>query len=112
MALSRLLDRQGILKGDLNIVQQLALQRLIAFELNDMAETEAYKIKTQLMIAHPELAKDIMKEGDDDEFDYEELEELDLDDPSASHSPETIDQMLGSLRNLGFFVGDIDARRS
>lgn len=106
MALSRLLDRQGVLKGDLNIVQQLALQRVIAFEFDDFAETEAYKIRTQLMIAHPELAKNLFEE--EDELDYEEIEELDPEDPNASYSNEAVDEMLSSLQNLGFFVGDVE----
>jgi chemotaxis regulatin CheY-phosphate phosphatase CheZ len=77
----------------------------MAFEINDMAEMESYKIKTQLMIAHPELAKDIF---DEEEERFEELEQLDPDDPNASFSQETVDDMLNSLKDFGFYVSDTD----
>lgn len=108
MALCRLLERQGILKGDLNFVQQLALQAAISFETKDLVEIESYKIKTQIAIANPQIAKTIFEEKDSEEFyDYEEVEKLDVDDPNASYSDETVDEMLSALKDFGFYVEDM-----
>lgn len=109
MALCRLLERQGILRGDLNFLQQLALQAAISFETKDLVEIESYKIKTQIAIANPQMAKSIFEEEKSDEFeDYEEIEELDVDDPNASYSDESVDEMLNALADFGFYVEEID----
>ena len=109
MALCRLLDRQGVLRGDLNALQQLALQTALVFETKDIAEIESYKLKTQFAIANPQMAKALFEEKDDEEFpDYQEIETLDASDPSASYSEESIDEMLDYLKDFGFYVGDGD----
>lgn len=108
MALCRLLERQGMFKGDLNPLQQLALQAAVTFETKDLVEIESYKIKTQIAIANPQMAKTIFEEDKPEEFlDYEEIEELDPDDPDASYSEESVDEMLNALKDFGFFVEDM-----
>jgi len=110
MALCRLLDRQGLLKGDLNVLRQLALQTTMSMETREAAEMESYRFKSQMVIAHPEMADKIFKEEQEDDFmdGVEEIEELDVKDPEAAYSENGLDKMLGSLKDFGFYVEDIN----
>ena len=110
MALCRLLDRQGLLKGDLNVLRQLALQTTMSMETREAIEMESYRFKSQMVIAHPEMADKIFKEEHEDDImeGIEEVEELNVEDPEAAYSEGGIDKMLGSLKDFGFYVEDID----
>lgn len=73
-----------------------------------MVEVESYKIKTQMMIANPEMAKALFEEKSDEFQEFEEIEEIDIADPDASYSDNAIDEMLSSLGNFGFFMEGMD----
>lgn len=73
-----------------------------------MVEVESYKIKTQMAIANPEMMKTLFEEKPEEFQDYEEIEEIDLDDPNASYSEQAVDEMLNALGNFGFFIGSSD----
>lgn len=110
MALCRLLDRQGLLKGDLNVLRQLALQTTMSIETREATEMESYRFKSQMVIAHPEMAEKIFKEEQEDDFmdGVEEIEELDVKDPEAAYSENGLDKMLGSLKDFGFYVENMN----
>jgi DNA transposition AAA+ family ATPase len=49
----RVIDRQGLLKGDLNIVQRAGLQWLMNQEVDDQVELERLRIEYTALASHP-----------------------------------------------------------
>lgn len=106
-ALLRLLERQGLFKGDINHLQRFALQEIIKNEYRDRQKLETERIKMQAAIAHPHAAKKIFAESEDEGFDVPEIEEFDPDSPGFSQ--QSIETMLAALEEFGFYAeGNVD----
>lgn len=69
------MDRQGIFKGDLGLVQRIALMWLMAKEIDEAAELEKLKVQTAALSNHPSTQSDFLKRIFD--MDKEEPEEFD-----------------------------------
>lgn len=78
--LIRVTDRQDLFKGDLNMIQRLALQWLMDDEQRELAELETIRTKNFALAANPvtsgEFLKVLFEEKEDPE---EEWIEADLD---------------------------------
>jgi hypothetical protein len=103
MALIRLLERQGLLQGDINHLQRYALQEIIKQELRDQQKREFMRFRFQAAIAYPEAAARIFNEAEP-EF-VPDIEEYDPNDPGFSQ--EGLDSMLATLEQFGFFTEEI-----
>lgn len=103
-ALLRLLERQGILRGDVNHLQRFALQEVIKREYKERRDLEVGRTRIQMAIAHPEAAKKILSEADkeDDDLNAPEIEEFDPNNPGFSQ--ESIETMMAALEEFGFYV--------
>jgi hypothetical protein len=55
------------LKGDLNILQDLALQHLMADENDEAMDTEAERMKYTILAGNIELYKEIFSDEEDEE---------------------------------------------
>lgn len=107
MALLRLLDRQGLLVGDLNHLQRYAVQEIIKSEFIEERKKESLRFKMQAAIAFPESARDILNDKEeDDEFDVQEIEEYDPENPGFSD--QSMETMLEALEQFGFYVESED----
>ena len=106
-ALFRLLDRQGLLTGDLNYLQRLALQENIKEEIRHEHKKESMRFKVQTALAYPESAEKIFAETDgSQESSIPDIEEYDPDNPGFSD--EGISTMMEALEQFGFFAEEID----
>ena len=104
MALFRLLHRQGLLQGDLNYLQRIALQEIIKGEVRDENRKESARFKMQAAIAFPNSAARIFAQ----ESERESLPDIEEFDPENPHfSQEGIDTMLAALEEFGFHMEDM-----
>jgi hypothetical protein len=97
-ALFRLLERQGLLQGDMNYLQRLALQEVIKREVKDENMKEKIRFRFQTALKYPDSARKIFAENDD-EFDVPDIEEYDPDNPG--YSQDSVDTMLATLEQFG-----------
>lgn len=98
-ALFRLLDRQGLLSGDVNYLQRTALQEIIKREVKDANMKEKMRFKFQTALKYPESAQKLFSENEN-EFDaVPDIEEYNPDDPG--YSQDSINVMLAALEQFG-----------
>lgn len=57
----RLLDRQGLLKGDLNILQQNGLAWVLGYESQQMVDFEKYRTINTGLVTNPATSKGFLK---------------------------------------------------
>lgn len=57
----RLLDRQGLLRGDLSLVQRAGLQWIMNQEIRDQVELERVRIESFALAANPVTSSEFLK---------------------------------------------------
>jgi len=96
---------QGILTGNLDELQQLALVTIIRLDAEKEAERDFLYFKMMAVTAHPEKAPDILGIRDEPDFKPEEWEEI-LPGEEFEYVPvferEESQQVLRDLQLLGF----------
>lgn len=103
IALLRLLEKQGLLQGDLNYLQRYALQENIKEEYRERQRRESMRFKMQAAIANPKKAKEILSQREEvDKPSVPELEEPDPNNPGFSDSG--IETMLETLKEFGIYA--------
>lgn len=72
--LIRLADRKGLLKGDLNSLQERAMVWLLNEDFHISTELERERMKYTLLAGNPELYERLYQEPDEDEIDDSDVE--------------------------------------
>lgn len=88
--LIRLADRKGLLKGDLNVLQDRALVWLLGEDFIIASEIEKERMKYTLLASNPELYHQLY-ESDEDEIDDSDVEWL------VPETVEDVEDILGFL---------------
>lgn len=105
-ALFRLLERQGLFRGDLNYLQRFAMQEVMKQEAKEKRALEINRFKVHAAIAHPAQAKQFLSDiGKEEDQSVPEIEEFDPDNPGFSQ--ESIETMLEALGQFGFYSEEI-----
>lgn len=103
IALLRLLERQGLLKGDVNHLQRYALQEIIKDEYRERQKRDSMQFKIQAAIANPKHAREILAQKD--EVQKPVVPEIEEEDPeNPGFSDEGIDTMLRALKEFGIYA--------
>lgn len=78
--LIRVTERQGLFKGDLNLVQRLALQWLMNDEQDEMVELENLRAKNYALASNPatssEFLKALFEEPETEDVEWIEVSDL------------------------------------
>ena len=70
----RLADKKGLLQGDVNLLQESALQWRMTDEIDQEVMLEKERMKYTILAANPHLYKQLYEETDTDEIDDEDVE--------------------------------------
>jgi hypothetical protein len=104
LALFRLLDRQGLLTGDTNILRRFAMQEVIKDDMKRENQREIMRMKSQAALMYPKAARQIFSEEEDPV--PSDLPDYDPDNPGFSE--DNIEFMLEALTQSGFFMEEMN----
>lgn len=102
LALFRLLDRQGLLSGDVNVLKRFAVQEIVKDEFRRENEREVIRMKSQAALMYPQAAAKIFSGEDDSSPDLP-----DYDPENPGFSSENIQFMLEALSEFGFHMEEV-----
>lgn len=103
MTLLRLLDRQGIFKGDLNTLQRLGLLAVIGVERQEIIDMKSHDFKALLIANYPQHADEILKEdAPEEEFSEDDLALLTAED--VAYLTATTESILSDIKNRGYSI--------
>ena len=102
----KILDRQGILKGDLNLVQRTGLIYLMDREMDEMVALEKVRMENNAITSNPKTSQVYLEQLFRERQSEDELsEELQREGYEVEwHTPTDASEVEDVLRNLGLQV--------
>lgn len=92
----RLAERQGLFRGNLNRLQDEAMQRLMIEEREEQFRLERDRMYYTIFASNPELARRLFDKDEDDDFDPDEVEWL---TPRSAEDIEEVMELLGRTQS-------------